>query len=139
MCLHAYYFSPESVLQVAPPETFHDIYTSVVTSPSKTYFISILLVAIGIIFIVGLSCGRVTKRVRAEMKNKWLFLTGFGDFVVWLVDGWMWKVCVFGCLHAWVHACVPAYMHFFEDDDFFFNVSTWMCGGALMRHHTCED
>ena len=58
-------------LQVAPPESFGEIYDSIVSSPSKNYFMAILFTVIGIIFIVGISCGRVTKRVRAEVKNKW--------------------------------------------------------------------
>ena len=57
--------------QVAPPETFEELYQQVTTSKSKQYFILIFFSCIGFIFMFGLCCGRVTKRVRAELKNKW--------------------------------------------------------------------
>ncbi|KAK7114849.1 Golgi apparatus protein 1-like [Littorina saxatilis] len=57
----------EYAAQVAPPESFGEIYDSIVTSPAKHYFLAVLFTVIGIIFIVGISCGRVTKRVRAEL------------------------------------------------------------------------
>jgi Golgi apparatus protein 1 len=55
---------------VAPPETIGEIYDSVMQSPNKSYFLAVTFTLIGVIFIVGITCGRVTKRVRAEMKNK---------------------------------------------------------------------
>nr|KAG5690596.1 hypothetical protein BaRGS_022600 [Batillaria attramentaria] len=60
----------EYAAQVAPPESFGEIYESIVQSPAKNYFVAILFTVVGVIFIVGLTCGRVTKRVRAELKNK---------------------------------------------------------------------
>lgn len=56
--------------QIAPVETLGEIYDQVVVSPARNYFIAVLFTAVGIIFIVGISCGRVTKRVTAELKNK---------------------------------------------------------------------
>ncbi|XP_076470547.1 Golgi apparatus protein 1-like isoform X2 [Babylonia areolata] len=61
----------EYAAQVAPPESFGEIYDSIASSPSKNYFMVVLFTVVAIIFIVGISCGRVTKRVRAEIKNKY--------------------------------------------------------------------
>jgi Golgi apparatus protein 1 len=58
------------ILQVAPPETVHELVAQITTSPAKNYFIGIIFAVIGTIFIGGLFCGRVTKRVRTEAKNK---------------------------------------------------------------------
>ncbi|BFZ12791.1 hypothetical protein BsWGS_15830 [Bradybaena similaris] len=60
----------ESAAQVAPAESFSEILNQMSSSPARNYFFAILFTVIGIIFIVGLTCGRVTKRVRAEIKNK---------------------------------------------------------------------
>ena len=57
-------------LQPAPPETLEDLGSSVLASRSKTYLIGVLMTIVGVIFIVGISCGRVTKRVPLSMKNK---------------------------------------------------------------------
>lgn len=40
------------------------------SSPAKYYFLGVIITLIGFIFIAGLTCGRVTKRHRAELKNK---------------------------------------------------------------------
>jgi Golgi apparatus protein 1 len=55
---------------VAPPESFSELFEQVTDSPSKFYFVGVLVSIIGLIFVVGLTCGRVTKRVTAENKNK---------------------------------------------------------------------
>uniref|UniRef100_A0A2C9KNN1 Uncharacterized protein n=1 Tax=Biomphalaria glabrata TaxID=6526 RepID=A0A2C9KNN1_BIOGL len=60
----------EYAAKVAPAESFGELYEQISQSPSRNYFFAILFTVVGIIFIVGLSCGRVTKRVRAELKNK---------------------------------------------------------------------
>ncbi|XP_064639932.1 Golgi apparatus protein 1-like isoform X2 [Lineus longissimus] len=60
----------EYAAKVAPPETVQELVAQITTSPAKNYFIGIIFAVIGTIFIGGLFCGRVTKRVRAEMKNK---------------------------------------------------------------------
>ncbi|XP_041376284.1 Golgi apparatus protein 1-like [Gigantopelta aegis] len=60
----------EYAAQVAPLENFSELYTQISQSPAKMYLLSIISVVICIIFIVGLGCGRVTKRVRKELKNK---------------------------------------------------------------------
>ncbi|XP_035902218.1 Golgi apparatus protein 1 isoform X1 [Anopheles stephensi] len=54
---------------VPPAENFHQLYDQVVASPSKHYFLIVLCTFIGIIFIIGLLCGRVTHRTMA-LKNK---------------------------------------------------------------------
>ncbi|KAH9509535.1 glycogenin glucosyltransferase glg1 [Bulinus truncatus] len=60
----------EYAAKVAPAESFQELYEQISLSPSRNYFFAILFTIIGVIFIVGLSCGRVTKRLRAELKNK---------------------------------------------------------------------
>ncbi|XP_055641505.1 Golgi apparatus protein 1 isoform X2 [Toxorhynchites rutilus septentrionalis] len=50
-------------------ESLSQLYTQVVDSPSKHYFLLVLLSFVGFIFIFGLLCGRVTRRTIA-MKNK---------------------------------------------------------------------
>ncbi|XP_014673318.1 PREDICTED: Golgi apparatus protein 1-like [Priapulus caudatus] len=60
----------ELAAKVAPAQSMSDIYTQVFTSPARNYFLIVAATAIGIIFVGGLFCGRVTKKVRAEMKNR---------------------------------------------------------------------
>ncbi|XP_012945019.1 Golgi apparatus protein 1 [Aplysia californica] len=60
----------EYAAQVAPPESFSEIYEEISASPARNYLLAILFSVVGIVFIMGLTCGRVTKRVRAELKNK---------------------------------------------------------------------
>ncbi|ETN58727.1 golgi family apparatus protein 1 [Anopheles darlingi] len=54
---------------VPPPESIHQLYAQVVSSPSKHYFLLVLLSFVGFIFLFGLLCGRVTHRTMA-LKNK---------------------------------------------------------------------
>lgn len=54
-----------------PVESIGEYMAIVSTSPRKNYLASVMLAIICIIFIVGLMCGRVTKRVRRELKNRW--------------------------------------------------------------------
>lgn len=60
----------EYAVKVAPPDTFADLYDSLIGSPARNYFLGIILAVIMCIFIGGLCCGRVTKRVSAATKNK---------------------------------------------------------------------
>ncbi|XP_074644298.1 Golgi apparatus protein 1-like isoform X2 [Tubulanus polymorphus] len=60
----------EYAAKLAPPETLKDVAIQLNQSPSRQYFIAVIFAVIGFIFIGGLFCGRVTKRVRAEVKNK---------------------------------------------------------------------
>jgi hypothetical protein len=39
-------------------------------SPAKTYLLGVICSIIGVIFLIGITCGRVTKRVTKENKMK---------------------------------------------------------------------
>ncbi|KAG8238125.1 hypothetical protein J437_LFUL012739 [Ladona fulva] len=45
-----------------PPETFGELYSQVSHSPSRKYFLLIALSCIGLFFILGLFCGRASRR-----------------------------------------------------------------------------
>uniref|UniRef100_A0A672PJ50 Golgi apparatus protein 1 n=1 Tax=Sinocyclocheilus grahami TaxID=75366 RepID=A0A672PJ50_SINGR len=49
--------------KVAPAEGFSDLAVQVMTSPSKNYILLIIALAVSLLFLVGLLCGRITKRV----------------------------------------------------------------------------
>ncbi|XP_006615715.1 Golgi apparatus protein 1 isoform X2 [Apis dorsata] len=51
------------------PNSIQELYSTVNQSPARRYFMIIALTMIGIIFITGLFCGRVTRRTMI-MKNK---------------------------------------------------------------------
>lgn len=59
-----------SVFQVAPAEGFSDLAMQVMTSPSKNYILSVITVGICVLFLIGLMCGRITKRVTRELKDR---------------------------------------------------------------------
>jgi len=50
-------------------ETIGDFYVHVKESSSRNYFLILAMTLLGVIFIIGLFCGRVTKR-RAAAKDK---------------------------------------------------------------------
>lgn len=54
---------------VAVPENLSELYSQVVTSPSKRYFFVLTMSFVGAVFVFGLFCGRVSRRAIA-MKNK---------------------------------------------------------------------
>ncbi|XP_060924891.1 Golgi apparatus protein 1-like isoform X1 [Limanda limanda] len=56
--------------KVAPAEGFSDLALQVMTSPSKNYILLMISVSVCILFLVGLLCGRITKRVTRELKNR---------------------------------------------------------------------
>lgn len=56
--------------QVAPAEGFSDLAMQVLTSPSKNYILSVISMGICVLFLVGLMCGRITKRVTRELKDR---------------------------------------------------------------------
>ncbi|XP_041454489.1 Golgi apparatus protein 1-like isoform X2 [Lytechinus variegatus] len=60
----------EYAAQVAPALNFFDLYNQIRNSPSHNYFVMVFLSFVGVLFFFGLCCGRVTKRVRQEVKNK---------------------------------------------------------------------
>ncbi|KAH0619456.1 hypothetical protein JD844_000099 [Phrynosoma platyrhinos] len=55
--------------KVAPAEGFSDLAMQVMTSPSKNYILSVISVSICVLFLIGLMCGRITKRVTRELKD----------------------------------------------------------------------
>uniref|UniRef100_A0A803SML0 Golgi apparatus protein 1 n=1 Tax=Anolis carolinensis TaxID=28377 RepID=A0A803SML0_ANOCA len=56
--------------KVAPAEGFSDLAMQVMTSPSKNYILSVISVGICVLFLIGLMCGRITKRVTRELKDR---------------------------------------------------------------------
>ncbi|XP_054162657.1 Golgi apparatus protein 1-like [Oppia nitens] len=60
----------EYAAQLAPAESVADVYKVVASSPSKNYFIFVLMCCVSVIFAGGLLCGRVTKRIATNDKIK---------------------------------------------------------------------
>lgn len=60
----------EYAAKYAPAESLGELSQQVFMSPSKNYLLGMLMTIVGIIFIVGITCGRVTKRVTREQKTK---------------------------------------------------------------------
>jgi Golgi apparatus protein 1 len=58
-----------SLLQVAPLETLDDLVQGVASSRQRTYLLVVLFSVVGAIFVVGLVCGRSTRRYRL-LKNR---------------------------------------------------------------------
>uniref|UniRef100_A0A3B3QA56 Golgi apparatus protein 1 n=1 Tax=Paramormyrops kingsleyae TaxID=1676925 RepID=A0A3B3QA56_9TELE len=56
--------------KVAPAEGFSDLATQVLLSPSKNYILFMMALAVCLLFLVGLLCGRITKRVTRELKDR---------------------------------------------------------------------
>uniref|UniRef100_A0A673H0B8 Golgi apparatus protein 1 n=1 Tax=Sinocyclocheilus rhinocerous TaxID=307959 RepID=A0A673H0B8_9TELE len=52
--------------KVAPAEGFSDLAGQVFTSPAKNYILSMLAMCVVLLFLMGLLCGRITKRVTQE-------------------------------------------------------------------------
>ncbi|KAK9869440.1 hypothetical protein WA026_003195 [Henosepilachna vigintioctopunctata] len=59
----------ENAAQFAPPQDLHELYYQVVASPSKRYFFLMVFMMITSIFVVGMFCGRVSRR-HMLIKNK---------------------------------------------------------------------
>ncbi|XP_015126768.1 Golgi apparatus protein 1 [Diachasma alloeum] len=59
----------KNVAKLHLPNTIEELYTTVNQSPSRRYFLIVAFTLIGIIFIMGLFCGRMTRRTMM-MKNK---------------------------------------------------------------------
>lgn len=66
MCIHCVLTS----CQVAPAEGFSDLAMQVMTSPSKNYILTVIGVGVALLFLMGLLCGRITKRVTQELKDR---------------------------------------------------------------------
>ncbi|XP_039618340.1 Golgi apparatus protein 1 [Polypterus senegalus] len=56
--------------RVAPAEGFADLAMQVVMSPSKNYILSMMALCVCMLFLVGILCGRITKRVTRELKDR---------------------------------------------------------------------
>ncbi|XP_042266690.1 Golgi apparatus protein 1 isoform X1 [Thunnus maccoyii] len=56
--------------KVAPAEGFSDLAMQVMTSPSKNYILTVIGAGVGLLFLMGLLCGRITKRVTQELKDR---------------------------------------------------------------------
>uniref|UniRef100_A0A3P8VUW5 Golgi apparatus protein 1 n=1 Tax=Cynoglossus semilaevis TaxID=244447 RepID=A0A3P8VUW5_CYNSE len=56
--------------KVAPAEGFSDLAVQVMTSPSKNYILLMIALSVCVLFLVGLLCGRFTKRVTRELKDR---------------------------------------------------------------------
>lgn len=57
-------------MQLIAPNTIEELYSTVNRSPARRYFMIVGFSLVGVIFIIGLFCGRVTRRTMI-MKNKW--------------------------------------------------------------------
>jgi Golgi apparatus protein 1 len=57
-------------LKVVPIQGLQDLLVLVSQSHQRNYFLMLVGGFFSLIFIVGLLCGRVTKRVKREMKNR---------------------------------------------------------------------
>lgn len=60
----------EYAAQVAPVETLHDVVRQLQLSPARNWFLLVFSAAFLTLFFVGVSCGRFTKRVPTQVKNK---------------------------------------------------------------------
>ncbi|XP_067853813.1 Golgi apparatus protein 1 isoform X2 [Heptranchias perlo] len=56
--------------KVAPAEGFADLAYQVMTSPSKNYLMGLLALGVCVLFLLGMTCGRITKRVTRELKDR---------------------------------------------------------------------
>ncbi|XP_017773865.1 PREDICTED: Golgi apparatus protein 1 [Nicrophorus vespilloides] len=59
----------KNAAQVAPPENLGELYVQVVDSPAKHYIFFLVIMVIGTMFLIGIFCGRITKR-QMFVKNK---------------------------------------------------------------------
>lgn len=55
---------------MAPAEGFSDLAGQVLSSPAKNYIMSMLAMCVVLLFFMGLLCGRITKRVTQELKDR---------------------------------------------------------------------
>ena len=60
----------EYAAQVAPVETLNDVVRQLQQSPARNWFLLVFSGAFLTLFFIGVSCGRFTKRVPQQLKNK---------------------------------------------------------------------
>uniref|UniRef100_A0A8C7HN26 Golgi apparatus protein 1 n=1 Tax=Oncorhynchus kisutch TaxID=8019 RepID=A0A8C7HN26_ONCKI len=70
--------------KVAPAEGFSDLAMQVMTSPSKNYILAMIGLGVCVLFLFGLLCGRITKRVMQEQKNRGVITLFFYSIFVLL-------------------------------------------------------
>lgn len=58
------------LFQLAQFETLSDVALSLSASPSKNYFLMVIAIALALIFLGGLVFGRLSKRVKRELKDR---------------------------------------------------------------------
>ncbi|XP_040024135.1 Golgi apparatus protein 1-like [Gasterosteus aculeatus] len=56
--------------KVAPAEGFSDLAMQVITSPSKNYILMVIGGGVAVLFVMGLLCGRFTRRVTQQLKDR---------------------------------------------------------------------
>uniref|UniRef100_A0AAR2K8D6 Golgi apparatus protein 1 n=1 Tax=Pygocentrus nattereri TaxID=42514 RepID=A0AAR2K8D6_PYGNA len=56
--------------KVAPAEGFSDLASQVLSSPAKSYILTMMGMCVVLLFLMGLLCGRITKRVTQELKDR---------------------------------------------------------------------
>uniref|UniRef100_A0AAY4CC88 Golgi apparatus protein 1 n=1 Tax=Denticeps clupeoides TaxID=299321 RepID=A0AAY4CC88_9TELE len=56
--------------RAAPADGFSDLTEEVLSSPAKNYILSMMGMAITLLFLMGLLCGRITKRVTQQLKDR---------------------------------------------------------------------
>lgn len=56
--------------EISPPEDLEGLAESIYESPSRNYFLAVLGGAVLGVLFVGICCGRATKRLRKELKNR---------------------------------------------------------------------
>ncbi|XP_067931662.1 Golgi apparatus protein 1-like isoform X2 [Watersipora subatra] len=61
----------EHAAQMAPPETLREIWEDMSTSESRWYFMTVIGAVLAVILFIGICCGRASKRVAAEIKNRY--------------------------------------------------------------------
>lgn len=55
---------------MAPADGFSDLAMQVMTSPSKNYILAVIGAGVALLFLMGLLCGRFTKRITQELKDR---------------------------------------------------------------------
>ncbi|KAJ7370351.1 glycogenin glucosyltransferase glg1 [Desmophyllum pertusum] len=60
----------EVAAKFVPPETLGDLALSISSSPSKNYFFVIFATCLALIFVGGLVFGRLSKRIKREVKDR---------------------------------------------------------------------
>lgn len=55
---------------MAPAEGLSDLAKQVLTSPSKNYMLVVIGGGVAFLFLMGLFCGRFTKRATQELKDR---------------------------------------------------------------------